>query len=246
MMTKIVRQAVAVWMMLALLSLAIANQANAAQEQDAAALLDKASATMLAATSFHFVLSTPRGKSLITDQIELTGIEGDVQRPDRFRAEFTAKAAFLSLTVKVVGIGGQIWVTDPTKSGESWIQVADGSEGDVPLPELLNPDKLVLAAVDLLESPVIDGEEEIDGVKTTRVVGTFNPSTVGALAGTPVPELGQLTGDEPIPVTIWIDEAGRVPRLEFAGPLTAADSGDVIRQIDVTKIDEPVDIQPPV
>src|SRR5688572_26516068 len=81
-------------LVVAVLTSSIAAGEARAQDQDAAALLDKASTTMLAATSFHFELSTPRGKSLITDQIELAGVEGDVQRPDRFQATFTAKAAF--------------------------------------------------------------------------------------------------------------------------------------------------------
>jgi hypothetical protein len=84
---------------------------------------------------------------------------------------------------------------------------------------------------------------------TTRVEGMFDPrqvnQQVNELTGTPVPELTALTGDKAIPVRLWIDETYRLRRVEFAGPLTAADEGDVVRRFDLTKIDEPIDIQPP-
>ena len=220
------------------------------QEQDARPLLQQTATTMAAVQSFHFQMTTPRGKSLVSNQLELAGFEGDVQRPDRFRVTFTAKASIVSLTVKVIGIGTQLWVTDPMAREEAWIMISGGETGELPLPDILNPDRLLQSAVDVIQEPTIAGDDEIDGTKTTRVEGTFDPrqvnQQVNALAGTPVPaELSALTGDKPIPVRIWIDEAGRVRRVEFAGPLTAADEGDVVRRFDLTKIDEPVDIQPP-
>jgi hypothetical protein len=230
---------------LAILTPALAGTRATAQEQDAAMLLQKAAATMAAAQSFHVTLTTPRGKSMIADQIELAGIEGDIQRPDRFQASFTAKASIVSLTIKVIGIGSRIWVTDPMQREETWIEVTAGSEGAVPLPDLLNPDRLLAAAVALIQQPAITGEDEIDGTKTTRVEGIFDPRQVNQFAGTPVPELTDLTSEKPIPVTIWIADDGRVPRIEFQGPLTAAESNDVVRRLDVTKFNQPVDIQPP-
>ena len=227
----------------------VGRREGAAQE-DARPLLEQAAATMAGVTSFHFEMSTPRGRSLILNELELSGFQGDVQRPDSFRAEFTAKAAIVSITFKVVGIGDQLWVTDPMSRDEAWIQVDAGNVAEVALPDILNPDRLLQAAVEVIQEPKIVGDEEIDGAKTTRVEGTFDPrianQQVTDLAGTPVPELSSLTGDTVIPVIVWIDEATRLRRVEFSGPLTAADEGDVIRRFDVTKIDEPVDIQPPV
>ncbi|HEY7034802.1 MAG TPA: LppX_LprAFG lipoprotein [Thermomicrobiales bacterium] len=228
---------------------AVAPRLVWAQDQDARALLEQTAAAMKPVQSFHFQMSTPRGRSLIANEIELEGIEGDVQRPDRFRVTFKAKAAILSLTIKAIGIGSEIWVTDPTSRDEKWIQVSSGDSGDIPLPDILNPDRLLQAAVDLVQDPKIAGQDEIDGTKTTRVEGTFDPKQVqqqvSDLTGTPVPELSSLTGDQPIPVKIWIDEANHLRRVEFDGPLTAADQGDVVRVFDLTNIDVPVDIQPP-
>jgi lipoprotein LprA len=220
-----------------------------AQDQDARPLLQQTAAAMKPVQSFHFQMSTPSGQTLLGNQVELEGIEGDVQRPDRFQATFKAKAAIISLTIKAIGIGNQLWVTDPMSRDEKWIKVNSGESGDVPLPDILNPDRLLQAAVDLVQNPKIAGQDDIDGTKTTRVEGTFDPNQVGQqmndLTGTPVPDLSSLTSGQPIPVKIWIDEANHLRRVEFAGPLTKADQSDVVRRIDLTKIDEPVDIQPP-
>lgn len=217
--------------------------------QDAGPLLQQATTTMAAVQSFHFQMSTPEGRSLVVNEIELEGFEGDVQRPDRFRVEFTAKMAIVSLSVKVVGIGDQLWVTDPMSKDEAWIQVGLDDMGPIALPDILNPDRLLQAAVSVVQEPKLAGEEEIDGLKTTRIDGTFDPQKVNQqvteLAGTPVPELSSITADQPIPVSLWLDENARLRRVEFDGPLTAADEGDVVRRFDLTKIDEPVDIQPP-
>jgi hypothetical protein len=157
--------------------------------------------------------------------------------------------AIVSLSVKVVGIGGQLWVTDPMSRDESWIQVGMDDMGPVELPDILNPDRLLQAAVSVIEEAKLVGEEEIDDLKTTRIDGTFDPQKVNQqvteLAGTPVPELTSITADQPIPVSLWLDETAYLRRVEFNGPLTAADEGNVVRRFDLTKINEPVDIQPP-
>lgn len=235
----------------ALLASPILSRGVGAQDpsQDAGPLLQQAATTMAAIQAFHFKMSTPEGRSLIVNEIELSGFEGDVQRPDRFRVEFTAKMAIVSLSVKVVGIGDQLWVTDPMSKEESWIQVGMDDMGPVELPSILNPDRLLQAAVSVIEEPKLAGDEEIDDLKTTRIDGTFDPQKVNQqvteLAGTPVPELSNITADQPIPVSIWLDETAHLRRVVFDGPLTAADEGNVVRQFDLTNIDQPVDIQPP-
>ncbi len=231
---------------LPLLTLLLAAPAPAAvaQEEDAAALLERAAATMVALDSFHFALTTPRGQTLFMENLELAGIEGDVQRPDRFRATVTAKAAIIELDVKVVGIGTRLWVTDPMAQEEQYVEFdaaeTAGAEGGSPV-DLLNPDRVLLEAVALIEEPVVAGEDEVDGADTTRIDGTFDLGRLRAL-GTPVPGLAAAG---PLPVSLWIDDEGRVRRLELEGPLTAVEGPDVVRRLDLSAFDEPVDIQPP-
>ena len=225
--------------------LVITVPSSAAQDTEADALLRRAAETMADLEAFHFELTTPRGQTVFMENFELAGLEGDVQRPDRFRASVTAKASIIELTVKVVGIGTRLWVTNPMAEGEEYQEIdlneGAGTDGG-PLVDLLNPDRILLQAVERIENPTIAGENEIDGVAATRVDGMVDLSRIQP-SGTPVPGLRT---DRPMPVSIWIDEQGRVLRLELEGPLTEAESADVVRRLDLSAFDEPVDIQPPV
>jgi hypothetical protein len=217
-----------------------------AQEGDeAAALLERAATAMAELETFHFELSTPRGRTVFLEGLELAGLEGDVQRPESFRASATARAAIVELSVDVVGIGSRVWVTDPMQEGRQFRELdVSGVEGEggASLVDLLNPDRVLLEAVSFIEEPAVAGEDEIDGAQTTRVDGTFDLSRLQA-EGTPVPGLRT---DRPLPVSIWIDEEGRVRRLELEGPLTTAEMPDVVRRLDLTDFNEAIEIEPPV
>ena len=103
--------------------LALAPAGAVAQDDDATALLERAAETMAGLDSFHFELSTPRGRTLLLENIELVGLEGDVQRPDRFRASATGRAAIVELSVDVVGVGTRLWVTNPLGGAEQFEEI---------------------------------------------------------------------------------------------------------------------------
>lgn len=222
----------------------------AAKGEDATQLLSAAAAAMTALKSFQFELTTVQGKSTILRNLELVGVEGAVQRPDSFEATITAKVAIVNVDVDVVGIGGRLWVTDPLAKDAAYIEVT-GAAGDElqaqTLSALINPDRLLLAAVGLVESPVVDGTETIDGDKTTRVVGTVDLNRIQPLQlATPVAgsEFDKLILGE-MPITIWVDADDRVRSLEVEGPLTTDESPDVVRRLDLFDFDQPVEIAEP-
>lgn len=214
----------------------------ASAEGDATTLVAQAAQRMASVQSFHFVLTTPRGKTMITEQIELANVEGDIVRPDRFRVTFAAKAAFVTLTIKVIGIGDRLWVTNPMEREETYIEVANPASEQLPQLDLLNPDRILTAAVQLLENPAITGTEKIAGVSTTRVEGTVDVRRIEEIAGTPIAGIPQV---EPLDIRIWIDQEGHVLRLEFEGPLTEAETGPIVRRLDLSHFDELVTIEPP-
>lgn len=229
--------------MIATMLLAVPVRPAVGAEGDAAALVAQAAERMASVQSFHFVLTTPRGKTMITEQIELASVEGDVVRPDRFRVSFAARAVFVTLTVKVIGIGNRLWVTNPMEREETYIEVTNPAGEQLPRLEFLNPDRILSAAVQLLENPAITGTEKIGDVQTTRIEGTFDVKGIEELAGTPIAGLEET---QPLDVRLWIDQEGRVLRLELDGPLTRAETGPIVRRLDLSHFDEPVIIEPPV
>ena len=244
------RFSILIMALLVLLSVPLASQTHAQEGDVAGPLLDKAVETMANVQSFRFELTTVQGESIIMNNLELAGVEGAVQRPDRFEATITARVAVIEVDVRIVGIGERLWVTDPLADDETYIEVTEEVAGEPIVGEaltaLVNPDEILLAAVGLVQEPTIDGIETLDGVRTTRVVGTVDLRDLPQFnQATPIPTDDFLALEE-MPITIWIDEEGHVLSMELEGPITADESPDVVRRLDITAIDEPVDITEPV
>ncbi len=234
----------------------VARAAAARQDQDATALLVRAAAAMAGLESFHFALSTPQGATTILDAFELVRLEGDVRRPDRVRATIDATAAGFDVSIEAIGVGDRLWVTDPIAGGE-FIEVpldATAGDGGPTLAQLVNPDRLWLAALAAVTDPVVAGENTIDGEPVTRVDGTVDLSRIladeavadGALADAPTATAGLVEPLlDPLPVSLWLAESGHLRRLEVEGPLLAGEEPNVVRRLDFTRFDEPVTIEPP-
>jgi hypothetical protein len=203
------------------------------QEESADELLRQAAETMGDVSSFHFVLTNEIGTTVLADSIELIGAEGDVQRPDRFRAVVEAQLGVVPIEVSVVGIGDRAWFTNPLSGGEyQEIQLPEAARA------LLDPTPILLAAVTLVENASITGDESLEGVDTTLIEGTVDLAQLS----TPVPNL--MPGDA-LPAQIWLDDQGRVVRLRLEGAITQEEDPTVVRVIDLSRFDQPVEIEAP-
>jgi hypothetical protein len=231
------------------LSILALRPLRVAADEEATQLLDTAAAAMAQISSFHFEMETVDGKSMILDNLELNRVVGDVLRPDSFQATLTAKLAIIEVNVDVVSVGGAVWVTDPTKPGTAWQQVATGGERSegAAFTDIINPDRLFLAAVNLIDDPVIDGTETIEDQECTVITGSFDPKRLRELASPVAGEEGtpSILLEEPVYLSTWVAGDGRVLRIEEEGPLTESDSNDVIRAITFSAFDEPVEIVAP-
>jgi hypothetical protein len=223
------------------------GQEDAAPE--AVALLERAAAAMAQLRSFRFRLTTERGATTIFEAVELVSVEGGVERPDRFQATINARLAFASLSLDVVGVGETVWIEDPLSAAGGYQEVSV----ETGLADLLNPDRLLLQAVGLIEQSTIAGEDTLDGVTATVVEGDFRPLRALELAGTPVAtptaeeqaEVG-LVLDEPLFAQLWIEHGtDRVLQLALQGRLTTLEDPEIIRVLRLFDFDLPLDIQPP-
>jgi hypothetical protein len=214
-------------------------------EAEAMALLEAASEAMLDLESFHFVFTTPTGSTLLESQVELTRVEGDLVRPDRFQAEFSVSLAFIRLTLSAVGIGTTLWVQDPLSGEDTYIQITGGPGQDENIPPLalLNPDVLVREALQQIENPEITGTEERDGQQLQQVEGQFDAASVIDFNG----DGSEAEELDPLQVTFWIDEENRVVQMEFYGPLLPAEQGTgrIVRRVELSAFNEPVEIMEP-
>lgn len=241
---------------LAAAGLLLRNRAQPASAQDAPQLLQQAAQTMTALSSFHFELSTHNGKTQFIEGIELDSVAGDVQRPLSLQAEATIGMALASIKLTIISIDGRTWVTDPFSASGEFRDLGTADFGVLDPTILINPDRLILPAIGQVHDPVIAGTEKIGDTDTTRIDGTVDMAAAATNliavaspdAGTPEvlqPGEGQIAFPASMPFSVWLDGSNQVHRVEVTGAILENEAGDIVRRIDLSNFNEPVDIQPP-
>ena len=222
-----------------LLALAVLLVASACGDDDgepgAAApdpqqLLLDAADRMEQARSFHFVLEHENGGIEIVRGIEMTRAEGDVDGATRLQAEVEGTLGPFSFEVGIIILPGESWIQNPIT--QRW------EREEISIDALFDPSDGIVALMRSARSPEILRRERIGGVDTYRV--------------TAMVESGDLTvfpGAEPgrdVPATAWIGvDAPFVYLLEIRGPIADGEADDIIRRLELSRFDEPVDIAPP-
>jgi hypothetical protein len=200
---------------------------------NATEVLSQSAAAVRDIDTLHFVLEHENGTTKLPFAIgELVGAEGDVVVPDKLSGELRAKASSVSVRVDVIGIGADTWITNPFS--RRWEKLPG-----VTVAEIANPTALIDALVQNIENPEVTGRQDIDATPTDRLEGTLDS---GVLAGS-LP--GAETGHE-LKVTLWVSTEDHLPRrARIEGRLSSGEPENIVRQLDLSKYNEPVQIDPP-
>jgi LppX_LprAFG lipoprotein len=210
---------------------AIANDANT--------LLTNAAEATLANDTLHFSLRNIRGNTKIFTGFRLLGIEGDFQQPDRFQATLKAKALLAKTEIQAVGIGDRFWLKNPILTGNNFNE----QKIDPDIIALARPDVVIRLIPQLVSDLTFVGNEQLDGDDSTVLGGTLHLTQLKEIA--PDIPTGSIRTDKDLPIQVWIDGDSMIRRIQIDGPFVAYDDDDVIRVIDFSNFDEPVDIEPP-
>ncbi|MGC4193025.1 MAG: LppX_LprAFG lipoprotein [Thermomicrobiales bacterium] len=211
-------------------------------DEDAVSLLQQASQVMAGLDTFHFEIETLQGGDT-TIGVNLESVVGDVRRPTDFQATIKAKVPFGTIEIRAVGLDGVFSIQDPLAEDGSWVTM----NADNQFFALVNPDIILLLAVQAVQDAKIDGDEKIDGVQTTRVTGQIDfqkiASTLGN--GNEGSDVAKQLAQNPVDVLVWIDGDTRVHAIELDGALLAIDSDTSARMISFSAFNDPVEIEAP-
>lgn len=214
-------------------------------DDDAVELLSDAANAMTELDTFAFTVVAARGETTILEGFELKEISGVVRRPTDFETTVSVTIPFASIDLTAVSVDGEVWVNIPALGeGEGgWQSLGSGDE----LISLLNPDVLILQAIQYIDNAAIDREGDIDGAAVTYVTGTVDFRSIASelLAGQGGEQLAAEIAEGPVDVTIAIDDMALVREIEIIGPLLATESADVIRLVTFSDFNEPVEIEEP-
>jgi len=209
-----------------------------AAADDAQALLAASATAMGAVQSFHFVITIQNGELIILDRLQLTRAEGDVEQPHTLQVSVTGKVKVLPVTANVIIIGDDVWAAVSPRE-DKYAKIDPDRVEKLQLDTEFDPTTVLLKTIGYIDTPVITGTEELNGVPTTVVEGTVDLGK--ATSGTPADGLAQ----QPVQVKLWVDSANRVQRLQTIGPLLEGQPEGIVHQLDLTKFNEPVHIVAP-
>jgi hypothetical protein len=197
-------------------------------------MLDKASAGIEAARSFHFTYRNEGGGSPILSGLTLNTAEGDLVKPDRIRVNINANFGSSVVETQFIGIGDTAYVSNPIT--REW-QKAPGA---ISASAVFDPQTGVTAVLKKLRNPTRAGDEDIDGVPTYKIIGEVDATDLAAYTG------GKPISGATLKVELWIAKSDlRIRQVRIPGKIAEEDPPNIVRVIKLSKYDEPATIEPP-
>jgi LppX_LprAFG lipoprotein len=195
-------------------------------------LLQQAKATLDAATSVHFKLSSSNVSSGGTN---LTGGQGDLVRPDGMQGTFTVTIDGFSADVKVITKGGTFMAQLPFTSG---YKVTKPSSFGLTNPaELMNPNTGLTNLLTEAQNPKFTGNVRIGGELLDIVAFT--------VPGSSIPVLPDSSPSKPVAAQAAINPSNhQLRQITLVGPFTSASSNSTF-VLTLTNYNEPVTITLP-
>lgn len=188
---------------------------------------------MLGLGSFHFQLSQTGGGTPLIAGVEVVGAEGDVVTPNQVQASLSATVMGVPTMVKVVALGGSIYVTNPLTG--QWQLWTDRSN----LLGTFDPSRALDGLLAQTIGLTVLGAANLDGVATFRVGGTVDASVLATLVG------GGSAGTR-VQVELWVGQADSLLyQVQIRGRVTATEKEGIVRLLRLSRFNEPVRIQPP-
>jgi lipoprotein LprG len=198
---------------------------------NAEALLHQAKATVDAAQSAHFVLTSQGAGGGGTN---ITGGEGDLARPDQLQGTFTVSLHGLSANVKVVSKGGVFVAQLPFQS--KYTRTNPTSFGLTDPAQLLNPDHGLSNLLTAGTNAKVTGQERVAGELLYEVTST--------VPGSAIPVLPDDNPAKPVTMVTAINPTNHeVRQIALTGPFTG--TSDSTFAVTLTKYNEPVTITLP-
>lgn len=196
-------------------------------------VIAKAVPAINAVNTFHFTLSTSKVQKA-PPGIFITGVDGDVQKPDKLVGSVTAAYSGIPVKINVVVDGSSQFWTDP----------ASGKWG--PMPSELNmatffdPSKGMADILSNVKGLTADGTENVDGTDTYKLKGSVPATALKSLTS-------EVTATGDISTTLWIGAGDFLLRkADLVGPLLADEPADVARTLVIKDYNKAVTVQTPV
>lgn len=196
-------------------------------------ILSRSVSTFQNVKTFHYKLDHEKGSIPIVLGLRLITAEGDVIVPDRMTSDVEAKAGPTTVRVKVIGIADKTWITNP------FTREFQRAPGNASIGDIIDPVGLVTSVAGSLREAQVRGVESVDGVSAYHLSGTLQSDAL-------TKSMSFADSGRSLTVDAWIGkDDSLLRRARIKGALVPDENSDVVREINLSKFDSPVTIDPP-
>src|SRR5436305_12273840 len=128
-------------------------------------------------SAFHVVLKVDNPSSVATAQVQIRSANGDVVMPDKVKAQAIVILSGQSVTVNLISIGDNQYITDPITG--QWRVI----KGVLDPRTLTNPDTGILSLINKVQNVSQPADDSVNGVPCWRVTGQLDAKHLAFFTG---------------------------------------------------------------
>jgi hypothetical protein len=184
--------------------------------------------------AFHVVMRVQNPGQAMQDQVQIRSANGDVSMPDKVKAQATVMLSGQPVTVNLISIGANQFITDPVTG--QWRVI----KGVLDPRTLTNPNTGLLSLVGKLRHVSRPASDSTNGTPCWRITGQLAAKDLAFFTGGGVPPTTTLQ------TSACVGKSDALPyQLVMTGQAARGDEAQTSRTFQLSHFNESVTIQPP-
>jgi len=185
-------------------------------------------------SAFHVTMQVNNPGKAITNGIQLLNANGDIVMPDKVKAQATVVLSGQSITVNLISIANNQFITDPITG--QWRVI----KGLLDPRTLTNPDTGIASLIGKVQNVSQPADDTVNGVPCWRVTGQLDAKYLAFFTGGGVPSGTMLQ------TTSCIGKSDMLPyQLKVTGQAASWDMTNTSRTFLISNYNENISISPP-
>jgi len=132
-------------------------------------------------SAFHVVMAVNNPGTATSDQIQIRNANGDVVMPDKVKAQATVILSGQSVTINLISVGNNQFITDPITG--QWRVI----KGVLDPRTLTNPDTGIISLVNKAQNVSQPTDDSVNGTPCWRITGQLDAKYLAFFTGGGVP-----------------------------------------------------------
>jgi hypothetical protein len=187
-----------------------------------------------AVSSFHVVMQEQNAGPATQDQIQILSADGDIVMPDKVQAQANIILSGQAVTVKLISVGDNQFITDPITG--QWRVI----KGVLDPRTLTNPDTGLISLVSKVQNVSSPSSDVVNNIPCWRVTGQLDAKYIAFFTGGGVPAGTMLQ------TSACIGKADFLPyQLIVTGEAAQGDTPQTVRTFTMSNYNENITITPP-